>query len=45
VKVSVCRTILQQAHDQVELIADDVGIDGGAASAEEAAVHIIDDEQ
>ncbi|MEI6251910.1 MAG: DUF5709 domain-containing protein [Mycobacteriaceae bacterium] len=28
-----------------ELLADDVGIDGGAASAEEAAVHIIDDEQ
>ena len=28
-----------------ELFADDVGIDGGAASAEEAAVHVIDDEQ
>ncbi len=28
-----------------ELSADDVGIDGGAASAEEAAVHIIDDEE
>ncbi len=28
-----------------ELWADDVGIDGGAASAEEAAVHIIDDEE
>jgi hypothetical protein len=27
------------------LLADDVGIDGGAASAEEAAVHIIDDEE
>jgi hypothetical protein len=26
-----------------ELIADDVGISGGAASAEEAAVHIIED--
>jgi hypothetical protein len=26
-----------------ELIARDVGIDGGAASAEEAAVHILDD--
>ena len=26
-------------------VADDVGIDGGAASAEEAAVHIIDDEE
>jgi hypothetical protein len=28
-----------------DLVADDVGIDGGAASAEEAAVHVIDDEQ
>ena len=28
-----------------DLLADDVGIDGGAASAEEAAVHIIDDEE
>lgn len=27
-----------------ELYAADVGIDGGAASAEEAAVHIVDDE-
>jgi hypothetical protein len=27
-----------------DLVADDVGIDGGAASAEEAAVHVIDDE-
>jgi len=27
-----------------DLVADDVGVDGGAASAEEAAVHIIDDE-
>jgi hypothetical protein len=26
-------------------VPGDVGIDGGAASAEEAAVHIIDDEQ
>ena len=30
---------------EAELVADDVGISGGAASAEEAAVHIIDDEQ
>ena len=30
---------------EADLVADDVGIDGGAASAEEAAVHIIDDEQ
>ena len=28
-----------------ELVADDVGIDGGAASAEEAAVHVIADEE
>jgi hypothetical protein len=34
------------AHEDTEkdMVADDVGIDGGAASAEEAAVHIIDDE-
>lgn len=30
---------------EADLVADGVGIDGGAASAEEAAVHIIDDEQ
>lgn len=30
--------------EESELIADDVGISGGAASAEEAAVHIIDDD-
>lgn len=29
---------------EAELIAEDVGISGGAASAEEAAVHIIDDD-
>lgn len=28
--------------DEAELLGSDVGIDGGAASAEEAAVHIID---
>ena len=28
-----------------DLVADDVGIDGGAASAEEAAIHVIDDEE
>ncbi len=28
-----------------ELVAEDVGISGGAASAEEAAMHIIDDEE
>lgn len=30
--------------EENELIASDIGIDGGAASAEEAAVHIVDDE-
>ena len=30
---------------EADLVADDVGIDGGVASAEEAAVHIIDDEE
>lgn len=30
--------------DESELVAEDVGIDGGAASAEEAAMHVIDDE-
>ena len=28
-----------------EMVADDMGIDGGGSSAEEAAVHIIEDEQ
>jgi Family of unknown function (DUF5709) len=28
---------------EAELVAEDVGISGGAASAEEAAIHIIDD--
>jgi len=34
------------AHTDVEkdLVADDVGIDGAAATAEEAAVHVIDDD-
>ncbi|QEN12628.1 DUF5709 domain-containing protein [Mycolicibacterium sp. ELW1] len=30
--------------DESELVAEDVGIDGGAASAEEAAMHVIEDE-
>jgi Family of unknown function (DUF5709) len=30
---------------EADLVADDVGIDGSAASAEEAAVHILDDEE
>lgn len=29
--------------DEADLIGSEVGIDGGAASAEEAAVHVIDD--
>jgi hypothetical protein len=34
------------AHDDAddELVAEDVGFDGAAASAEEAAVHVVDDE-
>jgi hypothetical protein len=33
-------------HEDTEsdLVADDVGIDGGGASAEEAAIHIVEDE-
>lgn len=30
--------------EEKDLVASDIGIDGGAASAEEAAVHIVDDE-
>ena len=30
---------------EATLVADDVGIDGAAAGAEEAAVHVIDDEE
>jgi Family of unknown function (DUF5709) len=30
---------------EAELVAEDLGISGGAASAEEAAVHIIEDEE
>ena len=34
------------AHEDVDgPVAEDEGIDGGAASAEEAAVHVIDDEE
>ena len=35
------------AHPDVEgsLVAEDVGIDGAAASAEEAAVHVIDEDE
>jgi hypothetical protein len=31
--------------DEKDLVGDDVGIDGGAASAEEAAVHVVEDDQ
>jgi hypothetical protein len=34
-----------QQDDESDLLATDVGIDGSAASAEEAAVHVIDDEE
>jgi Family of unknown function (DUF5709) len=36
----------QGAHEDTEpeMVADDVGIDGGGSSAEEAAMHIIEDE-
>jgi hypothetical protein len=30
--------------DEEDLVATDVGIDGGAASAEEAAMHVVDDD-
>jgi hypothetical protein len=32
------------ADEEKDLVAFDIGIDGGAASAEEAAVHIVDEE-
>ena len=30
--------------DEEELVARDVGIDGGAAGAEEAAIHVVEDD-
>lgn len=33
-----------QEDTESDLVADDVGIDGGGSSAEEAAVHIVDNE-
>ena len=30
--------------DEADLVARDVGVDGGAASAEEAAIHVVDDD-
>lgn len=32
------------ADDEADLVARDVGIDGGAASAEEAAMHVVEDD-
>jgi Family of unknown function (DUF5709) len=32
------------ADSEADLVAHDVGIDGGAASAEEAAVHVVEDD-
>jgi hypothetical protein len=29
---------------EADLVASDVGIDGGAASAEEAAIHVVEDD-
>ncbi|HEY0470403.1 MAG TPA: DUF5709 domain-containing protein [Kribbella sp.] len=31
--------------DEKDLVAEDVGIDGGASSAEEAAVHLVDEDE
>jgi hypothetical protein len=33
------------ADSEADLVARDVGIDGGAASAEEAAVHVLDEDE
>jgi Family of unknown function (DUF5709) len=33
-----------QEDTESDMVADDVGIDGGASSAEEAAIHIVDNE-
>jgi hypothetical protein len=30
--------------EEADLVARDVGIDGGAASAEEAALHVVEDD-
>jgi len=37
------RLVAGDDRGDVDAVADDVGIDGGAASAEEAAVHVVDD--
>ena len=38
------RLVAPDQGAEADLVADDVGIDGAAASAEEAAVHIVDDQ-
>jgi Family of unknown function (DUF5709) len=35
---------LPPSYDDPDLVACDSGIDGGGASAEEAAVHVVDEE-
>jgi Family of unknown function (DUF5709) len=35
---------VEGAHDDPDLVAYDSGIDGGGASAEEAAVHVVGEE-
>lgn len=42
-----CRLIAEdeeESYDDPDLVAYDSGIDGGGASAEEAAVHVVDEE-
>ncbi len=34
----------EDSYDDPDLVAHDSGIDGGGASAEEAAVHVVDEE-
>ncbi len=34
----------REDDDEEDLVARDVGIDGGAASAEEAAIHVVEDD-
>jgi hypothetical protein len=36
--------LAEQEDFESDLYADDVGVDGGAAGAEEAAVHVVDDD-
>ena len=32
------------SHDEADLVARDAGIDGGGATAEEAAIHVVEDD-